>query len=126
MMKLDHLESIISQMQSNPHQKKHYRNSDLNDLFDLAANTIIKYRETGVLPYTTLGGIYYYEIDAINDILEKNKVSIRLFRLANFSSYLINYFTSSKISKPKLGFNELPFMTLINPNLHKFSPSLPL
>lgn len=37
---------------------RYYRNEDLKKIFGLSNNTIIKYRQTGVLPYTKLGDIY--------------------------------------------------------------------
>lgn len=37
---------------------------------------MIKYRETGILPYTRLGDVYLYEVKVINDILNTNKNSI--------------------------------------------------
>jgi hypothetical protein len=80
------LEPIYSQLEAidnrikQSHQKsnqppvKYYRNNDLKQLFGLSNNTIIKYRETGILPYTMLGEIYLYEVALIEQILTKNKV----------------------------------------------------
>jgi hypothetical protein len=53
---------------------KYYRNSDLKEIFNLSNNTIVKYRETGILPYTKLGDIYLYDVKAINAILKQNSV----------------------------------------------------
>lgn len=55
--------------------KKYYRNADLKHYFGISPNTIIKYRETGVLPYTRLGDVYLYEVAIIERILENNKIS---------------------------------------------------
>lgn len=55
--------------------KKYYRNADLKNNFGISPNTIIKYRETGVLPYTRLGDVYLYEVAIIERILENNKIS---------------------------------------------------
>ena len=55
--------------------KKYYRNFDLKNNYGLSPNTIIKYRETGVLPYTRLGDVYLYEVAIIERILENNKIS---------------------------------------------------
>jgi hypothetical protein len=54
--------------------KKYYRNADLKNYFGISPNTIIKYRETGVLPYTRLGDVYLYEVAIIERILENNKI----------------------------------------------------
>jgi len=56
--------------------KKYYRNSDLKILFNLSSNTIIKYREKGVLPYTKLGDIFLYEVSEIDQILKENAIKI--------------------------------------------------
>lgn len=50
----------------------YYRNEDLKRLFGLSSNTIIKYRQTGVLPYTKLGDIFLYDSNKINKILQVN------------------------------------------------------
>jgi hypothetical protein len=55
--------------------KKYYRNADLKKYFGISPNTIIKYRDTGVIPYTRLGDVYLYEVATIERILENNKIS---------------------------------------------------
>jgi len=52
---------------------RYYRNEDLKKIFGLSNNTIIKYRQTGVLPYTKLGDIYLYDTAIIEKILNENK-----------------------------------------------------
>ncbi len=52
--------------------KKYYRNKDLKILFGVSSNTIIKYREEGILPYTILGEIYLYPIIEVDKMLKKN------------------------------------------------------
>ena len=75
--RLEAIEICIKQS----HQKtnntlKYYRNNDLKQLFGLSNNTIIKYRETGILPFTRLGDIYLYEVSSIEQILNHNKVAL--------------------------------------------------
>jgi hypothetical protein len=53
--------------------KKFYRNEDLKKIFGLSNNTIIKYRQTGVLPYTKLGDIFLYDATKIDEILKDNQ-----------------------------------------------------
>jgi hypothetical protein len=52
---------------------EYYRNSDLKKMFGLTNNTIIKYRDNGILPFTLLGGVYLYDANAIDEMLEQNK-----------------------------------------------------
>ncbi|GAA4281971.1 helix-turn-helix domain-containing protein [Gaetbulibacter aestuarii] len=76
MMKLEHLDSVIKENPSPSKRKKYYRNADLKSIFGISPNTIIKYRETGVLPYTKLGDIYLYEVKEIDAILNDNNVKL--------------------------------------------------
>jgi hypothetical protein len=55
--------------------KKYYRNADLKKYFGISPNTIIKYRDKGVIPYTRLGDVYLYEVATIERILDNNKIS---------------------------------------------------
>jgi len=50
----------------------YYRNEDLKKIFGLSNNTIIKYRQTGVLPFTKMGDIFLYDPLKIEKILEEN------------------------------------------------------
>lgn len=52
---------------------EYYRNEDLKKMFGLSNNTIIKYRQTGILSYTRLGDIYLYESSKIDKILKSNQ-----------------------------------------------------
>jgi hypothetical protein len=55
-------------------KKGYYRNKDLKEMFGFSNNTIIKYREHGILPFTMLGDVYLYEIEVIHAILLNNKL----------------------------------------------------
>lgn len=70
--RLDHIESLVSKKESKIIKPRYYRNSDLKTMFGLSNNTIIKYRETGILPYTSLGEIYLYDAHAIDLMLKRN------------------------------------------------------
>jgi len=75
-IRLDKIDSNIGKSEIKSGQTKYYRNQDLKKVFGLSNNTIIKYRETGILPYTKLGDIFLYEIKIIEAILIKNRVEI--------------------------------------------------
>ncbi len=66
--------SIKNQVSGKTERKQYYRNQDLKTIFGLSNNTIIKYRETGILPYTKLGDIFLYDIKVIDKILNSNQV----------------------------------------------------
>lgn len=71
---LIHLEKLNSKIS---HDKTlnplYYRNEDLKRIFGLSNNTIIKYRQTGILPYTKLGDIFLYDRNKIDKILQSNE-----------------------------------------------------
>ncbi|MBZ0328264.1 MAG: helix-turn-helix domain-containing protein [Altibacter sp.] len=54
------------------HKVGYYRNKDLKEKLGLSPNTIIKYRESGVIPFTMIGEVYLYPIKQIDDILKMN------------------------------------------------------
>jgi len=76
LVRLDNIEDRLKSNNIKSNSKKYYRNADLRALFGLSPNTIIKYRETGVLPFTKLGELYLYEVKAIDAILKENTVKI--------------------------------------------------
>ena len=61
----------------------YYRNKDLKSRFGLSANTIKKYRETGVIPYTILGEVYLYPINQLEEILKANSNLDLFFKKAS-------------------------------------------
>lgn len=74
--RLDIIQQNIKREPLKSSKDKFYRNNDLKNLFGLSNNTIIKYRDTGILPYTKLGDIYLYEVAVIERILIENKISL--------------------------------------------------
>ena len=72
LIRLEKLDSKISHDKiANP---AYYRNEDLKRIFGLSNNTIIKYRQTGVLPFTKLGDIFLYDSNKIDKILHDNEI----------------------------------------------------
>jgi hypothetical protein len=74
--KLDSIESRLNTENIKTSNPKYYRNADLKEIFKLSKNTIVKYRETGTIPYTKLRDVYLYEVKAIEAILKQNAVRI--------------------------------------------------
>lgn len=72
--RLSNIEASLKQQKNIGKTKGYYRNTDLKALFGLSPNTIIKYRETGILPFTKLGGVHLYEINSIEAILRNNSI----------------------------------------------------
>lgn len=74
--RLDTIDAKLNKKQVDTSQTKYYRNQDLKKIFGLSSNTIIKYRETGILPHSKIGDIYLYEIKEIEGILKANRVAL--------------------------------------------------
>jgi hypothetical protein len=71
-IKLETIESNIKKEQGKD-QSKFYRNEDLKRIFGFSNNTIIKYRQNGILPYTKLGDIFLYDAAKIDAKLKDNQ-----------------------------------------------------
>jgi len=74
--RLSNIENSLKNQSQKSTPKKYFRNADLKSLFGLSNNTIIKYRETGTLPYTRIGDVYLYEVKMVEKILNKNNVCL--------------------------------------------------
>jgi len=72
MVKLEEIDSKISKGKTL--KPAYYRNEDLKKIFGLSNNTIIKYRQTGILPYTKLGDVFLYDSVKIEETLRKNSI----------------------------------------------------
>lgn len=75
-IRLENIETSLNKKEVKSNDSKYYRNQDLKKIFGLSSNTIIKYRETGILPYTKLGDIFLYDVKQIEKILIQNKVEL--------------------------------------------------
>lgn len=72
--RLSNIEASLKNQNEKSKPQRYYRNSDLKSIFGLSPNTIIKYRETGILPFTRLGDVYLYEVSLIEAILRNNLI----------------------------------------------------
>jgi hypothetical protein len=73
--RLSNIEASLKNQKEKSKPQRFYRNADLKHYFGISPNTIIKYRDTGVIPYTRLGDVYLYEVATIERILHNNKIS---------------------------------------------------
>ncbi|OCB70913.1 helix-turn-helix domain-containing protein [Flavobacterium crassostreae] len=72
LVRLETIDSKISGLGKGGVPPVYYRNEDLKKIFGLSSNTIIKYRQTGILPFTKLGDIFLYDAAKIDKILDEN------------------------------------------------------
>ena len=66
------LKELKTKIESIDYPKRYYRNKHLKMYFGLSDNTILSYRDNNILPFTKLGEIYYYPVDKIDEIFNKN------------------------------------------------------
>ncbi len=69
--KIDEIDSKIGTPRKS-NLPKYYRNEDLKKIFGLSSNTIVKYRQTGILPFTKMGDIFLYDAAKIEKSLKEN------------------------------------------------------
>ena len=69
---LEALKRLELKTTKEPQRQEYYRNKDLKKKFKLSPNTIITYRENNTIPYTRIGEIYFYPVNAIDKILSDN------------------------------------------------------
>lgn len=74
--KMEMLESIQSLMskQSSIMQKKYLKSSELRALLNVSPGTLQTLRINGVLPYTKIGGIIFYDAEEIQQVMDENKI----------------------------------------------------
>jgi hypothetical protein len=73
--RLGNIENSLKNKPEKIKTNRFYRNADLKAIFGLSPNTIIKYRETGIIPFTRLGEVFLYEAALIERILDNNKIN---------------------------------------------------
>jgi hypothetical protein len=66
------LNEINGKVDGNLYPKNYYRNKDLRIKFGLSDNTITKYRDKNIIPFTKLGEVFIYPVNEIDKILEHN------------------------------------------------------
>jgi hypothetical protein len=72
--RLSNIEASLKSQKEKGKTQRFYRNEDLKELFGLSPNTIAKYRDKGILPFTKLGGVHLYEVSLIQAILRNNSI----------------------------------------------------
>jgi|WetSurMetagenome_2_1015567.scaffolds.fasta_scaffold63815_1 hypothetical protein len=72
---VEELKGYLNQLStSQPHSKKKYlRNKDLKEIFGFSENKIREMRNKKQIPYSKLGGTYFYDSKKIDKILDANR-----------------------------------------------------
>tara|TARA_Y100000385_G_scaffold205097_1_gene212454 strand:+ start:958 stop:1230 length:273 start_codon:yes stop_codon:yes gene_type:complete len=68
--------SKLSEILLNNNYKNNWVKSDVvKEVLGISMSTLQTYRNNGTIPYSKIGGVILYNIDDINNILSKNKIS---------------------------------------------------
>lgn len=54
--------------------KKYLKSSEVMDLLQISPGTLQNLRVNGILPYSKIGGLIYYDSEDIQKVLENNRV----------------------------------------------------
>ena len=71
-MKAEILEALEEYKQANSIQKKWVRGPEARDMLSISSAKLQDMRIKGDIPYTKIGSIYYYPVQEIENVLEKN------------------------------------------------------
>lgn len=71
---LESITTILAERQTTP-ARKWLKSHEVRRLLTVSPNTLQSLREKGLLPYTKIGGVIYYDYDDIRRMLEGNKIN---------------------------------------------------
>lgn len=54
--------------------KRYLKSSEVMDLLQISPGTLQNLRINGTLPYTKIGGIIYYDVEEIQNVMDANRV----------------------------------------------------
>lgn len=72
--KIELLEEIKEIMDKKATTKEWLRSSELRKMLKISPGTLQNLRVNGILPYTKIGGVIYYALSDVMQMLEDNKV----------------------------------------------------
>ena len=70
---LDDIKNLLTK-QSSGKIKRYLKSSEVMDLLQISPGTLQNLRINGTLPYTKVGGIIYYDVEEIQNIMDANRV----------------------------------------------------
>ncbi|MGO2293857.1 MAG: helix-turn-helix domain-containing protein [Psychroflexus halocasei] len=70
---LDDIKNLLAK-QASGKIKKYLKSSEVMDLLQVSPGTLQNLRINGTLPYTKVGGIIYYDVEEIQNVMDANRV----------------------------------------------------
>lgn len=74
---LDDIKELLSKQIPGP-KKRFIKSSEVMELLRISPGTLQNFRINGTLPFTKIGGIIYYDVVEIHQIMERNRVQQEL------------------------------------------------
>ena len=71
---IEEIKVIIGDLDAQPHQKRWFRNTELQEYLNLSASSIQNLKNSGELPFSKVKGTVFYDINEINKLMKKNKI----------------------------------------------------
>ena len=70
----DALDKVLAQLEKQGGRKEWMTNREAMEYLGLSKTTLQRYRASGLLPYSKVGGSIYFRRSDINELLEDNRV----------------------------------------------------
>lgn len=70
---LERLEVLLEKYQG-PRPKRWLKSQEVMELLDISPTTLIQFRAKGLLAYTQLGRLFYYDAEQIDRLLTENQI----------------------------------------------------
>ena len=73
------VQELITALHAHPNftQKKWMKSHEVRKLLKVSPGTLQTLKSSGILPYTKMGGVHFYDYQDIQNILESGKVNAR-------------------------------------------------
>ncbi|WP_127846313.1 helix-turn-helix domain-containing protein [Psychroflexus aestuariivivens] len=71
---IEEIKVIIGDLDAQLHQKRWFRNTELQEYLNLSASSIQNLKNSGELPFSKVKGTVFYDINEINKLMKKNKI----------------------------------------------------
>lgn len=72
---LEDIRKLLSE-QKTVQERKWLKSGEVRKLFALSHGTLLQMRVNGLLPYTKIGGVIYYEYDDIKKMIDRHKLNV--------------------------------------------------
>ena len=69
---LDDIKELLK-ISTDLRSKKYLKSAEIMKMLNVSTGTLQTLRINGTLPYTKIGGIYFYDVDEISKVMQENR-----------------------------------------------------